>query len=173
MARRSDSNASLGLEKLVTGLPAAEYVMNVTVVYEDAQSHKWAREVYQHIEAQAGPKVVRVTWWNVVDLLQPGVLAGAVSTAIRSDIIVAAVSGSEGLPLPFYFWVNSWLPHRPFGSGALVALLGAPLPRNSQSGRLRKYLRAVAKRARMDLLVAERLLETQSLPSGLRIGLGK
>jgi hypothetical protein len=158
MARRSDSNPSLGLEKLVTGLPAAEYVMNVTVVYEDSHSHKWAREIYQHIEAQACPKAVRGTWWNVVDLLQPGVLAGAVSTAIRSDIIVVSVSGSEGLPLPFYFWVNSWLPHRPFGSGALVALLGAPLLRNSQSGRLRKYLRAVAKRARMDLLVAERPL---------------
>lgn len=124
-------------------------------IYDDFQTRKWAGEVYQRIESVLGPKAVRGTWWNVADLGEPGVLAGAVSTAIRSDMIVVAVRSSEGLPLPFYFWVNAWLPHRVNRIGALVALLGAPITTNAESGRLRKYLRAVARRARMDLLVHE------------------
>jgi hypothetical protein len=155
MPRRSDSQAVASLEKLVTGLPNAEYVMSVTVVYDDSQTRKWAGEVYQRIESILGTKAVRGTWWNIADLGEPGVLAGAVSTAIRSDMILVAVRSSEGLPLPFYFWVNSWLPHRVNGGGALVALLGAPITTNAESGRLRKYLRTVARRARMDLLVDE------------------
>lgn len=155
-----------GLEKLLTALPRTEYQIEVTILYEDNGARKWAGEVYQNVEAMAGVKAVRGTWWKLSDLVQPGVLAGAVSKAMRSDMIVIAVRGSEGLPLPFYFWVNSWLPHRIAGMGALVALLGKPSPRNRESGRLCKYLRAVARRGRMDLLVAERALEnpTPTIP---------
>lgn len=152
---RHDSN----LEKLITALPTVEYELNITVVYEDGADRKWAGEVYQSVEAMAGAKAVRCTWWKLGDLVQPGVLAGAVSKAMHSDMIVLAVRGSEGLPLPFYFWVNSWLPHRIPGAGALVALLGKPNRRNAEAGRLRKYLRTVARRARMDLLMAERAVE--------------
>ncbi len=159
MARKSDTTPIASLERLVTGLPAAEYAINVTVVYQDLASRKWAGEVYQRLEATLGTKAVRGTWWNLADLAQPGVLAGAVSRAMRSDMIVISAAGSEGVPLPFYYWVNSWLPHRVTGSGALVALLGAPIPRNSEAGRLRRYLRTVARRARMDLLVAERVID--------------
>ena len=144
------------LEKLVTGLPISEYILNVTVIYDDTQTRKWASELHQRIEHVAGAKAVRVTWWKLSDFTEPGVLAGAVSTAIRSDMIVLAVQSSEGMPLPFYFWVNSWLPHREPGTGALIAMLGAPCPRNAESGRLQKFLRTVARRARMDLLVTER-----------------
>jgi hypothetical protein len=160
MPKRIDPNPMMSLEKLVTGLPTAEYTLNVTVVYQDGQSRKWAGEIYQKLESILGAKSVRATWWNLADLMQPGVMAGAVSKAIRSDMIIVAVSGSEGLPLPFYFWVNAWLPHRLNGTGALVGLLGSPVPRTSESGRLRKFLRAVARRTRMDLLVAERCLVT-------------
>jgi len=156
MPRRSDAGPSVSLEKLVTGLPTAEYVLNATVIYDDPQTRKWAGDVYQRVESVAGEKAVRGTWWKLSDLAEPGVLAGAVSTAMRSDMIVMAVQSSEGLPLPFYFWVNSWLPHRVQAGGALIALLGAPCPRNAESGRLQKFLRTVARRARMDLLVAER-----------------
>jgi hypothetical protein len=155
MPRRSDAGPSVSLEKLVTGLPTAENVLNATVIYGDTQTRKWAGDVYQRVEIMAGAKAVRGTWWKLSDLAEPGVLAGAVSTAMRSDITILAVQSSEGLPLPFYFWVNSWLPHRQ-GGGALIALLGAPFPRTAESGRLQKFLRTVARRARMDLLVAER-----------------
>lgn len=171
MPRRYDAHPIGSLEKLVTGLPPAEYAMNVSVIYDDSQTRNWAGEIYQKVEAMLGAKAVRGTWWNVADLRQPGVLAGAVSTAIRSDMIVVAVVGSEGLPLPFYFWVNAWLPHRIQGAGALVALLGSPTPCNAESGRLRKYLRAVARRARMDLLVAERPPEAAVPRPTVHIGL--
>ncbi len=157
MPRRSDADPIPSLEKLRSGLPAAEYALNVTVVYDDAQTRKWAGDMYQRLESDLGAKSVRGTWWNLSDLSEPAVLAGAVSKAMRADMIVLAVQSSEGLPLPFYFWVNAWLPHRPVGAGALVALLGQPVHRTTESGRLKKFLRTVAKRARMDLIVTERI----------------
>jgi hypothetical protein len=172
MPRRFDANRILSLEKLVTGLPTAEYVMNVTVMYDDAQTRAWAGEIYQKVQAVAGGNSVQGTWWKLADLCQPGVLAGAVSKAIRSDMIVVGVRESEGLPLPFYFWVNAWLPYRVQRSGALVALLGAPNPRHAQTGRLKKFLRVVARRARMDLLLAERVNERPVEAPPFRIPLG-
>jgi hypothetical protein len=172
MTRKSEANRTASLEKLVTGLPAAQYVMNITVVYEESQTHKWAGEVYQTMEAMLGAEGVRGSWWKLADLSQPGVLAGAVSKAMRSDMVIVSVRGSEGVPLPFYYWVNSWLPHRVGGIGALVALLGAPLPRNSESGRLRKFLRTVARRGRMDFLAAERAVDAPALRPALRLELG-
>jgi hypothetical protein len=159
MPRRSEANAVGNLEKLVTGLPAAEYVMNVTVLYDDAQTRRQAGQLYMKVESLLGRNALRGSWWKLADLVQPGVLAGAVSKAIRSDMIVLAVRSSEGLPLPFYYWVNAWLPHRRTGTGALVGLLSAPRTYNRESGRLRKYLKTVALRARMDLLVAESGME--------------
>lgn len=156
MARKSESSPLVNLEKLVTGLPAAEYALNITIVYDGTQTHKWAGEVYRRIEDVVGINAVRGQWWKLSDLAEPGVLAGAVSTAIRADMVIVAVQSSEGLPLPFYFWINSWMPHRVTGAGALVALLGSPFPRNSESGRLQKFLRTVARRTKMDLLVSER-----------------
>ena len=166
MPRRTDADPIPSLEKLLTSLPAAEYALNVTVVYDDAQTRKWAGDVYQRLESELGAKSVRGTWWNLSDLREPAVLAGAVSKAIRADMIVLAVQSSEGLPLPFYFWVNAWLPHRPNGAGALVALLGQPVPKTTESGRLKKFLRTVAKRARMDLIVTERIAIAE-IPQGV------
>ena len=165
MPKRSESNPLTSLEKLVPGLPTAEYVMNMTVIYEDAQSRGSAGAIYQKVQSVVGPTSLQGTWWKLGDLRQPGVLAGAVSKAIRSDMIVVSVNQSEGLPLPFYFWVNAWLPHRLPGLGALVALLGAPNSRYTEAGRLKKYLRVVARRARMDLLIAERVSDNIGSPA--------
>jgi hypothetical protein len=157
MPRRSVLKPAISLEKLLSGLPTSDYSIDVTVVYHDTNSRKWAAGIYQRVESLLGSKSVRGTWWNLADFRQPAVLAGAVSKAIRADMIIIAVQSSEGLPLPFYFWVNAWLPNRRNGSGALVALLGQPVPKTTQSGRLKKFLDVVARRARMDLLVTERL----------------
>jgi hypothetical protein len=54
------------------------------------------------------------------------VLAGAVSKAMRADVIMVAIRATEGFPLPFYVWVGSWLPHRLRGKGELVALVAPP-----------------------------------------------
>jgi hypothetical protein len=157
MPRRSDANPINCLEKLVTSFPTTECAMDVTIVYDASSTREWAGEVYQTIQATVGSKAVRGTWWNLADLGQPGVLAGAVSRAMRSDMVVVAVSSSEGLPLAFYFWVNAWLPHRVAGPGALVGLLSAPTQKTTQSGRIKRYLQTVARRGRMDLIVGERV----------------
>jgi hypothetical protein len=168
MPRRSEANRLGSLEKLVTGFPASDCAMEITVVYDEPQTHTWAEDVYQKIQGTLGAQAVRGTWWNVADLAEPGVLAGAVSKAIRSDLIIVAVSCSEGLPLPFYFWVNAWLPHRVNGVGALVALLAAPVHKTAQSGRLKRYLQSVARRARMDWMVGERITATRIFRSSAR-----
>src|SRR6516162_2815851 len=104
--------------------PGAGYTLSIVFVYQDSQTRKWAKEVYERVAKIAGQETARATRWRMSDLSEPGVLAGAVSTAMRADVIVVAVRTGEGLPLPFYVWVNAWLPHRGPQMGALVALLG-------------------------------------------------
>ena len=139
--------------------PAAsdtEHVLNVTVVYEDAAACQWAREAYNQMVIGAGKQTVRGTWWKLEELSHPPVLAGAVSKAMRADVIVVAIRTTEGFPLPFYVWVNSWLPHRVHGAGTLVALIATPDQTGLNRRRAADYLRAVARRARMHFQITER-----------------
>ncbi len=155
MARTCIEKLTARLDKLVTGVAAAGRDLNLTFVYEEETARQWAAEVFDRVERGASLGPVRSTWWRLDDLHHPGVMAGAVSKAMRADLIVVAARATEGLPLPFYFWVNAWLPHYPAGSGALVGLLGA-VTGASQHGRLRNYLKAVARQARMGFMLHER-----------------
>jgi hypothetical protein len=167
----SERGTSLADLKLPT--PDPGYTLNVTLAYQDSQTRAWAREVYEQIcKLAGGEEVVRATWWNIGELGEPGVLAGAVSKAIRADAIVLAVRADEGLPLPFYVWINSWLPHRALSNGALVTLVGHSERSAAHAGRVREYFRAVAKEGRLDLLTQERSLpsETVNLAEQMEIG---
>jgi hypothetical protein len=155
MTRNSIAKYTASLEKVVNGLPT-HYALNLTVLYEETHSRDWARAVVGRVEKVLGRGAVRCTWWNMGDLHHPGVLAGAVSKAMRADLIVVATREPDVVPLPFYVWVNSWLPHRRPKTGALVALLGRAEPPSLRSDRMHKYLRAVARRGRLDLLLEER-----------------
>ena len=146
------------LARLIAEWPEPGRALNLTLVYEDALTWKWAKNVFDRAEKQVGPNLVRATWWKAGDLGHPGVLAGAVSQAMRADLVVVAHTGTEGLPLPVYFWVDSWLPHRPSGGGVLVGLLGAVQQPNARSGRVGEYLSAVARHGRMEFLMAEHAL---------------
>lgn len=138
------------------GAPEVERVVNVTVVYEDAATHKWAREASDEMFAEAGRETVHSTWWKLNELSDPAVLAGAVSKAMRADVIVVAIRLSEGFPLPFYVWVGSWLPHRPQGVGKLLALISTSPKTSLHTKRVVEYLRAVARRAQMPCQIKER-----------------
>ncbi|HWX22712.1 MAG TPA: hypothetical protein VN578_22645 [Candidatus Binatia bacterium] len=143
-----------------------ELCLNVLVLYQDAQTRQWAGEVCERVAGLISHDAVRTTWWKMRDLSQPAVLAGAVSTAMRADIIFTAIHAAEGFPLAFYVWVDSWLPHRPQGTGALVALIGLPERMLPQMDRGRDYLRAVARKGRLDFLIEERrLLPVAPVPS--------
>jgi hypothetical protein len=171
MTRNSITKHAANLEKVLASLPP-HYALNLTILYEEAHSRNWARAVVNRVEKVVGSRAVRCTWWSMADLYHPGVLAGAVSKAMRADLIVVAARQAGGVPLPFYIWVNSWLPLRFQRNGALVDLLGRPEARDRRTDRMQKYLRSVARRGRLDLLLEERncapaisLLPSSVMPS--------
>jgi hypothetical protein len=149
------------LEKLIAISPEDGAPLNVALIYEDAQTREWAREAYERITKLAGEQGVRPTWWNLDNLGEPGVLAAAVSTAMRADVIVLAAQAGEGMPLAFYTWINAWLPNRFFRGGVLAALLGKTQRSGARRARVGEYLREVARQGRMSFL-----LETRTLAIG-------
>ena len=142
----------------VRGTLRPAYSLSVTVVYEDLPTRRWAVDFCERIAGLVGRESVSATWWKIAELSEPAVLAGAVSTALRADVIVVALRAAEGLPLPFYVWVDAWLPHRPQGLSALVALIAMPNNPGARLDRAREYLTAVARQGRLDFLVEERKL---------------
>ena len=137
----------------------ASKVTNVMVVYQDAHTRKWATNFYP--TKVKGCDEVKCTWWNLNDLSEPGVLAGAVSTAIRADVIVVAVLTGTGLPLPFYVWVDSWMPHRKLTEGKLIALVGLAKERKKQDDGRRTYLREMARQGNLNLIEKDFRLPAQ------------
>ena len=150
------------LQKLAPAALESERVVSVTVVYEDAATRTWARDTYEQMFVGTGCDKVQTTWWKLDELSQPAVLAGAVSKAMRADVILVAVRATEGFPLPFYVWIGSWLPHRLQGEGKLVALIATPKLATCRRNRALEYLRVVAQRARMNFHVTERNLGVES-----------
>lgn len=139
------------LERIIPGLLGSPSIPCITFVYQDDVTRTWAKEVFDRVQSLAGKTGVRATWWKISNLEAPGVLAGAVSTAVRADVIVVATR-AEGMPLPFYVWANSWWPHRHEKPGTLVTLVGSASTKSSGTGRVTQYLRAVAQQARMILI---------------------
>ncbi|MGH7967846.1 MAG: hypothetical protein ACREIC_03870 [Limisphaerales bacterium] len=140
-----------------------EQTLNVTVLYEDEPTRQWAAEVCERVAGVVGSEALRTIWWRLEDLSEPAVLAGAVSTTLRADVIIIAIRAAEGFPLPFYVWVDSWLPYHPQGGAALVALITLPDPPTVQLDRARVYLRAVARQGRLDFLLEERRLPAETI----------
>jgi hypothetical protein len=155
------SAPSQRLNELLTAAHEAGRTLNLVFVYEDSQTRKWAREIFEDVNPTPRGSA-RATWWKLSDLNEAGVLAGAVSTAMRADIVVVSTRAAESLPLPFYVWVESWLPHRHSTVGALLALLGVPRPPSPPAGRVREYLRALAQQSRMEFVLEECELPAES-----------
>ncbi|HSU57077.1 MAG TPA: hypothetical protein VLT36_23755 [Candidatus Dormibacteraeota bacterium] len=143
------------LQKLV---PLCSEPLKAVFIYEDSETREWAREAYAHLSKRAARQAVSATWWKLDNLSQPSVLAAAVSTAMRADVVVLALRGGEGLPLSFYAWMHNWLPNRMQAGGVLVTLLGKGEHRNGNSGRVAVYLREVARQGRLHFLLEKRKL---------------
>src|SRR5690242_4889076 len=146
------------LEKFIATSSKDGSSFNVALIYEDAQTREWSRETFERISKVAGEQGIRPTWWNLNNLGDPGVLAAAVSTAMRADIIVLAAQAGEGMPLPFYTWINAWLPNRFHSGGILAALLGKTERSGARPLRVGEYLREVARQGRMSFLLETRKL---------------
>jgi hypothetical protein len=153
------------LNKVNIDSAATSYGLNVVVVYEDAETRNWAREVYDRATGVSGPENTSTTWWKIDELSTPAVLAGAISTAMRADVIIIAARATEALPMSFYVWAENWMPHRHPATGALIALLASPETGNAEQARFRQYLRSVARQGRMDLMLEDRE-SSQAVRSG-------
>lgn len=150
------------LEKLVAISPNGGMALNVALIYEDAQTREWAREAYGRVAKLADKQGVRPTWWNLNNLGEPSVLAAAVSTAMRSEVIIVAARAGEGMPLAFYTWINAWLPNRFQGGGVLAGLLGKTQHSGPRRARVGEYLREVARQGRMSFLLETRELHVEA-----------
>jgi hypothetical protein len=139
-----------------------DYHLNIVLVYEDERTHRWSREVLARVREVAGDQSVRSTCWNIADFKGSGVLAGAVSMAMKADIIVTAICETKKMRLPFYMWVESWLPNRVQRVGALVALVGECEENAGETGTVGSYLRAVARKGHLDFLLEKRKLSVET-----------
>ena len=160
--KETPSESITRLEKLIPISPKGGSPLNVALIYEDAQTREWAREAYDRVAKLAGKQGVRPTWWNLNNLGDPGVLAAAVSTAMRADVIIVAARAGEGMPLSFYAWINAWLPNRYYGGGVIAALLGKTDRPSGRPARLGEYLREVARQGRMNFLLEARKLQVEA-----------
>jgi hypothetical protein len=140
------------LEKVFFVCPQRQSPLNLVIVYEDDQTREWAREAYERVMRMSGSQGVRPTWWKLSNLTEPGVLAGAVCTAARADVVVIAVRTTEGLPLPFYAWTSAWTTNRRQWGGVIIGIFGGDNMAKS-SGRLGDYIQALARQMRMDCLL--------------------
>jgi hypothetical protein len=165
MKQTSVLERDAALDRVTRGPAPEDYALNLTVVYHDARTQAWAREVYDRVTKLAGREWVHATWWKISDLVEPGVLAGAVSTAMRAELVVVAIDAAEGLPFPFHVWVDTWLPHRNHGVGCLFALVGRSEPTDRHSSRVREYLREVARMGGFEFLLEERRLPMHAAAS--------
>src|SRR5208337_3049984 len=139
MKRTSVSKRAIGLDKISLPHPGNGYSLNACFLYQDAAAKKWSKEVCERVIKSTGPESLRRTWWKMEDLAEPGVLAGAVSVALRADVLVVALNAAQTLPHPFYAWVESWLPYRYGPAGALLVLMGNPEAGGPEAANTRDY----------------------------------
>ncbi len=68
--------------------------------------------------------------------------------AMRADVLVISLSSGAALPLPFYVWVNMWMPYRRVSGGKLI-LLGKATSQAPFSESAVQYLKQAARQANM------------------------
>ena len=140
----------------------AEYVLTITMVYQDLATREWAADVQDLVAQSVGEGSTRAASWRISDLARPSVLAEAIRSAARADVVVVAVSAAEELPRELYAWIEAWLPRRVGGKGALVALIGLPEAASQRAARVQDYFQAVAREAWLGFFPQQRLLPAAS-----------
>jgi hypothetical protein len=142
--------------------PETEYALNVTLVYQDIPTRKWATQVCDQVSRLAGKDAVHCTQWEISSLSDPEVLQDAVLTTMLADVILISIYDAKELPVDLCVWIDTWLPRRSLATGALIALISVPGESSAQLEHARSYLRAVAHKSRLDFLLRERKLPVAS-----------
>ena len=139
-----------------------EYALNVALVYQDTPTRKWATQVFDQVKRVTGKDAVRCTWWEINRLSDPEVFRDAIQTTMRADVILVSIYDAEELPIDFCVWIDAWLPRRCLPMGALIALISVPGQLSDQTKLARDYLRAIARKGRLDFLLRERRVPVTS-----------
>ena len=139
------------------------YALNVAMVYQDALTRKWATEVCDQVTRLAGKNAVHCSQWEISRLNDLCVLKDAILMTVVADVILVSIYDAEELPKDFRAWMDAWLARRYLPTGALIALISAPGELSAQTKKpARDYLRAIARRGRLDFLLRERRLPVTS-----------
>jgi hypothetical protein len=132
------------------------YGLNIAGVYQDWVTQDWATQTCHRATQLARAGRVQHSWFNINSLGDPEILAAAVGTALKADVIVVSVYAAGELPLDLYVWFDLWLPRRLERGGALTALVGVAEPPDSHAARTFEYLQAVARKGQLDFIPQER-----------------
>jgi hypothetical protein len=135
-----------------------EPMLNVTMVYDDPTTRRWATEMWSQVTQMAGKENISVASWSIDRLAWPEMLEEAVSSAAQANVIVIAVSGAERLPIDLCVWIGAWVPRRARRAGALVALIGLPQEFEPQAFSTQDFMRMVAFQGGLDFFPQERVL---------------
>ena len=139
------------------------YALNVAMVYQDALTRKWATEVCDQVTRLAGKDAVHCSQWEISRLNDLCVLKDAILMTMVADVILVSIYDAEELPKDFRAWMDAWLARRYLPTGALIALISVPGELSAQTKKTaRDYLRAVARKGRLDFLLRERRLPVTS-----------
>ena len=138
------------------------YALNIAMVYQDALTRKWAAQVCDQVTRLASKDAVHCTQWEISRLNDLCVLKDAILMTMVADVILVSIYDAEELPKDFRVWMDAWLARRYLPAGALIALISVPGELSVQTKLARDYLRAVARKGRLDFLLRERRLPVTS-----------
>jgi hypothetical protein len=120
--------------------------------YEDAPTGARVHEFLQSFSRSLGQNcTVSKELWLFNELCMPQLRAIAAKEAALADLVILSVHPAESLPSQVKDWIEQWLQSKGRRCAVLLALFDAPHHGDSTS--MQTYLKAVAERAQIDLLV--------------------
>jgi hypothetical protein len=137
----------------------ASPVFSVVIAYEDFETGKHAKRIYDFLVENLGHDCMFVNQMWKFDVLSIAKLREiAIEDAAKADIILVS---SHGLDLPEHvkLWTEAWLQHEPHPL-ALVALFD----RMSETQAVRDYLQEVARRGDMEFFAQPEALTESREP---------
>ena len=139
------------LARAVAASNETDYGLKIAVIHHDEAMGALASLALGRAAQSVGLRSFHCAKWSIASLLDSRVLVHAVQAAVVADVIVVSVR-AKGEPAGLCVWIDSWLPRRPPGNGALLAFIGVPGKSPPASAQMQDYLRAVARRARLEFV---------------------
>jgi len=140
------------LARAIAASDETDYGLKVAVIHHDEAMGALASLALGRAAQSVGLQSFHCTKWSIVSLLDSRVLVRAVQAAVGADVIVVSVRAQGEPPAGLCVWIDSWLPRRPRGNGALLAFIGVCEESPLAPAQMQDYLRAVARRARLEFV---------------------